>query len=101
MSVGAVGGHTVVAIGLALVVVLVGFVGRASALLTNVEGVRQASPPSSARKAVTAKCPSGKRLLGAGATTSPRNGRVLIDAIRPSNDLSSATAHAIEDEGGT
>ena len=40
-------------------------------------------------------------MIGAGADTSPGEGRVLIDSIRPDATLSSVTLHAGEDEAGT
>ena len=39
--------------------------------------------------------------VSAGADTTPGNGRVLLDIIRPNPDLTSVTVHANEDETGT
>ena len=54
---------------------------------------------SSATKSAVVPCPAGERLLSAGAVTSAPD-RTIINAIRPSPDLTAATAVAGEDEAG-
>jgi len=49
---------------------------------------------------VVATCPTGKRLLGAGAEVSSSNGQVLLDDIRPNGTLTAVTVNAHEDETG-
>ena len=89
------------AFALALVVVAAGPAAGASAAIVGLEQVAPASVTNSANKAMTAHCPAGKRVVGAGADVTPGSGQVLIDEIRPSADLTSVTVHAIEDQTGT
>ncbi|HEX8103615.1 MAG TPA: hypothetical protein VF533_13450 [Solirubrobacteraceae bacterium] len=70
----------------------------ASAMFTNVETVTKTTAPTSATKTATATCPAGKRVTGAGVDLSTRDGRVLIDYIRPDATLTSVTVSAHEDE---
>ena len=74
--------------------------GDANAALVGLVRVAPFTASTSAAKSITATCPAGKRVLGAGADTSGF-GRVLIDSIRPDPTLSSVTVHAVEDEAGT
>lgn len=55
---------------------------------------------SSSVKTATASCPAGKKLLGVGARLEGDGGQVLLDDIRPSAALTSATAVAYEDGTG-
>ena len=71
----------------------------ASAMFTNVQTVTKVSALTSAAKTVTATCPAGKRVTGAGGDVSPHDGRVLIDYIRPDATLRTVTVSAHEDEG--
>ena len=75
--------------------------GDANAALVGLVRVAPFTASTSAAKSITATCPAGKRVVGAGADTSPGDGRVLIDSIRPDATLSSVTLHAAEDETGT
>ena len=75
--------------------------GDANAALVGLVRVAPNTASTSAAKSITATCPAGKRVIGAGADTSPGDGRVLIDSIRPDATLSSVTVHAGEDEAGT
>jgi hypothetical protein len=53
-------------------------------------------------KAVVAKCPAGKRVVGAGADiTAPDGNRVMLDEITPLPDLSGVNAVGTELAGGT
>jgi hypothetical protein len=54
----------------------------------------------SAKKSVTATCPTGKRLLGAGGEINSSNGQVLLDEVRPNSTLTGAVVNALEDETG-
>ena len=73
----------------------------AQASFTGLERIGPFTATTSAAKSVTATCPAGKRIVGLGGDTTPGNGRVLIDRIRPSADLTSVTLHANEDQAGT
>jgi hypothetical protein len=46
-------------------------------------------------------CPKGKKVLGAGATITGGDGHVLLTGIRPTDDGTTVTATAYEDETGT
>ena len=46
-------------------------------------------------------CPKGKKILGAGATINGGSGRALITGLVPSEDGTTVTATAYEDETGT
>lgn len=75
--------------------------GSASAAVVAPERIGPASLSNSVNKGVSGTCPTGKVVLGAGADTTPGNGHVLIDDIRPSANLRSLTVTAREDETGT
>jgi hypothetical protein len=64
------------------------------------ERVSATSPLNSSNKLVTATCPAGKRVLGAGADINSFNGQVILDDLRPNAALTSVTANALEDETG-
>jgi hypothetical protein len=64
------------------------------------ERVAATSPLNSSNKSVTATCPAGKRVLGAGADINSFNGQVVLDDLRPNAALTSVTANALEDETG-
>jgi hypothetical protein len=63
------------------------------------ERIVATSPSNSANKTVTATCPAGKRLLGAGGEVSGGGGEVVLEDIRVPN-LTSVTAQGVEDEDG-
>jgi hypothetical protein len=63
--------------------------------------VAATSPTNSSNKGVTASCPVGKRVLGAGGDITGGAGQVLMHEIRPNSALTSVTVHAFEDENGT
>ena len=73
----------------------------ASGAVVGIERTGANSPSNSQNKAVTVSCPAGKKVLSASADVNPGNGDVLIDDVRPSADLQSVTANALEDETGT
>ncbi len=57
---------------------------------------------SSAVKSATATCPAGRRVLGTGALLQAGDQPdLMLDDIRPSADLTSATVNVFEDESGT
>jgi hypothetical protein len=57
---------------------------------------------STAPKNVSVDCPAGQRVLGAGTLLGDANtSDILLDDLRPSADLTSATVNAFEDESGT
>jgi hypothetical protein len=58
------------------------------------------SPSSSTNKEVTATCPAGKNLLGAGANLFSANGRVLLSAMRLDDVQRSVTAGGEVGENG-
>ena len=86
---------------LALSVLLVGMASTASAALVGLERVSPATASTSTNKSITANCPAGKQLLGAGADVTPGNGHVLIEDIQPNAALTSLTVKAVEDQTGT
>ena len=55
---------------------------------------------TSAAKGLTATCPAGTRVIGAGGDTTGANGEVLLDVMRPNAALTSVILHANEDEDG-
>ncbi len=73
----------------------------ASGAVVGIERVGAVSASNSVNKSATVTCPAGKRVLSASADVNPGNGDVLIDDVRPSADLQSVTANAMEDETGT
>ena len=73
----------------------------ASGAVVGIERTGANSPSNSQNKAITVSCPAGKKVLSAAADVNPGNGDVLIDDVRPSADLQSVTANAVEDETGT
>ncbi|HEX8101370.1 MAG TPA: hypothetical protein VF533_02050 [Solirubrobacteraceae bacterium] len=93
------------AFGLALLVVLAGPAGHASADVTQVQTVIATSATSSAAKSVTATCPAGKKVIGAGANVdnglNPFVPSVFVDQIRPSASLDSVTVRVREGETGS
>lgn len=91
--------------GLAPLVVLAALAGSAWADFTQVETVRATSATSSAAKSVTATCPAGKQVVGAGANVdnglNPFVPYVFVDAIRPGPLLDRVTVRAREGETGS
>jgi hypothetical protein len=68
---------------------------------TGLEQVTATSDPDSDPASVTATCPAGKNLLGAGAQIENGVGQVVLDDVRPNALLTSVTVTALEDETGT
>jgi hypothetical protein len=64
------------------------------------ERIVATSANTSTNKTVTATCPAGKRLLGAGGEISGGGGEVVLEDIRVPN-LTSVTVQGVEDEDGT
>jgi hypothetical protein len=58
------------------------------------------SPSDSSDKSVTATCPAGKNLLGAGARISGGVGEVVIDDVAPNHALTGVLVTGLEDETG-
>jgi hypothetical protein len=85
----------------ALAVVLAGLGGSASAAITGLERVSATSPFNSSNKSVTATCPSGKRVVGAGGQLGVEEGQVVLGFVRPDAALNAVTAQGREDENGT
>ena len=75
--------------------------GSASAALVGLERIELSTPMTSSNKSITATCPAGKQLLGAGGDVTPGNGHVLIEDIRPNAALTNLTVKAVEDQTGT
>jgi hypothetical protein len=73
----------------------------ASATVIGVEQAGKTSATTSANKGATVTCPGGKKVVGAGADVTPGFGEVVIDDIRPSDDLRSVKVLAREQEGGS
>jgi hypothetical protein len=88
-------------IGFTLGVLLSGLGASASAAVTGLEQVVAQSPTNSSNKSVTAFCPSGKRVLGAGGDISNGLGQVVLGLVRPDAALTSVTVQGREDENGT
>ncbi len=86
---------------LAVLCVLFGAVGSADALITGAVRVSPFTPTTSEAKSLTATCPAGTKVIGAGGDTTPGNGRVLIDRIQPDATLTRVSLRAREDETGT
>ena len=93
--------HSISILGVAAVLVLAGPVGQADAVVTGLVRVAPFTATTSADKSLTATCPAGTRVIGPGGDTTPGNGRVLLNRIRPDASLTSVTLHANEDEVGT
>jgi hypothetical protein len=88
-------------VGLALAVVLAGLGGSASAAVTGLERVSATSPSNSSNKSVTAFCPSGKRVVGAGGQIAGGGGEVILGFVRPDAPLTTVAVQGREDENGT
>ncbi len=88
-------------VALALAMLCAGLAGSASAALVGLERLGPATASTSSDKSITATCPAGKQLVGAGADVTPGDGHVLIEDIRPSPDLTKLTVKAVEDQTGT
>ncbi len=87
--------------GVAAILVLAGPVGQADAVVTGLARVTPFTASTSAPKSLTATCPAGTRVIGPGGDTTPGNGSVVLNQIRPDASLTSVTVHADEDEVGT
>jgi hypothetical protein len=88
-------------VGVAALLVLAGPVGQADAVVTGLARVTPFTSSTSVAKSVTATCPAGTRVIGPGGDTTPGNGSVVLNQIRPDASLTSVTLHANEDEVGT
>jgi hypothetical protein len=64
------------------------------------ERVLAESPFTSLNKSVTATCPAGKRLLGAGGEIFAGGNQVVLEDVRVSS-LTGVTAQGVEDQDGT
>ena len=93
--------HTLLVFTLAAAYTLAGPAGTADAALTGVTRVSPFTATTSAAKSLTATCPAGTKVIGAGGDTTPGSGEVLLDVLRPNAALTSVTLHASEDEDGT
>jgi hypothetical protein len=65
------------------------------------ERVIATSPSDSVNKSVTAVCPAGKRVLGAGGDISLGGGQVVLDELTPTSSLTSVRVSGFEDQDGT
>jgi hypothetical protein len=65
------------------------------------ERVLATSPNDSLNKSVTAVCPAGKRVLGAGGEVSAGGGQVVLDELTPTSSLGSVRVSGFEDQDGT
>ena len=93
--------HSISILGVAAVLVLAGPVGQADAVVTGLARVTPFTATTSAPKSLTATCPAGTRVIGPGGDTTPGDGSVVLNQIRPDASLTSVTVHADEDEVGT
>jgi hypothetical protein len=84
-----------------LALALAGSAGSATAAMTGLQRVAPATALNSSPKGITATCPEGTQVVGAGGDTTPGNGQVLIGAIRPSIDMKRVIVNAHEDRTGT
>lgn len=62
------------------------------------ELVSATTEPDSDAAGIAANCPSGKILLGSGASVASGGGRVFLDDVRPNAGLTATAATAFEDE---
>jgi hypothetical protein len=70
--------------------------------IPGLERVFATSPNNSVGKSVSAACPGGKNVVGAGAELgNPAPGAVVIDDLTPNSTLTTVTVTALEDDGGT
>ena len=63
--------------------------------------VSATSPDDSLNKSVAVACPSGKAVLGTGATVIGAPAQIILDGIVPDPALTGVIANAVEDETGT
>ena len=70
-------------------------------MVTGLARVTPFTASTSAPKSLTATCPAGTRVIGPGGDTTPGDGSVVLNQIRPDASLTSVTVHADEDEVGT
>ena len=88
----------------ALVVVVASSGQTAFAAITGLQVASAGSEFTSSNKSVTIACPSGKRVLGAGANITLGAlpvGDVVLEDITPNGTLTSVTARGLEDQNGT
>jgi hypothetical protein len=64
------------------------------------EVIVESDPENSDPASVTARCPAGKNLLGAGAEIVDGFGQVVLDDVRPNALLTSVTVTGLEDQNG-
>jgi hypothetical protein len=73
----------------------------AQAAVVEPSRVLVASPSNSVSpKSVTATCPEGKQVVGAGGDVGDGGGQVVFDDLTPSADLKSVTVKGVEDQNG-
>jgi hypothetical protein len=85
----------------AAVLVLLGLpVGSANAIVVVPERVLVASQTFSDDKSITASCPAGRQVLGAGGSVLEGFGQVIFDDLTPAANLGSVTVKGVEDETG-
>jgi hypothetical protein len=87
------------AAGVALVALAAG-AGSAHAAVAALQQVAATSPTNSSDKSVTATCPPGKRVTGAGGSINNHASQVTLRQLRPNATLTSVTAQAAEDQSG-
>ena len=75
-------------------------VGSADAMVVVPERVLVASATDSSNKSVTAACPAGKQVLGAGGSVLEGFGQVIFDDLTAAANLGSVTVKGVEDETG-
>jgi hypothetical protein len=88
-------------VGLALAVLFTVPGPSSFAAVPNLERIFADTASNSSNKSVTASCPSGKRVVGAGAELGGTLGQVVLGSLRPDATLSSVTVQGREDENGT
>lgn len=89
----------------AIMVVLIAVVGGTGPATASVPGIQRVfsfSPTNSQPfKTAFVSCPSGKKVMSAGAHINGEVGKIVLTAIDPTNDLTGVTAQAAETNGGT
>lgn len=86
---------------IAAALVLLGLLGgSADAIVVVPERVLVASQTDSSNKSITATCPAGKQVLGAGGSVLEGFGQVIFDDLTAAANLGSVTVKGVEDETG-
>jgi hypothetical protein len=68
--------------------------------LPGLERVVATSATNSSNKSISAVCPGGKKLLGAGGEITNGSGQVVLDELRPRADLTGVLITGLEDGNG-